>query len=71
MAYAEIPSDEQVVAVLVELGGSATALALCNALVTKGYPRPDSQLAIQRTAERGRIKIGTDWTLTLPAKVAA
>ena len=59
--------DDEVVEALKNLGGSATALALCNALVSKGHPRPDSQLAIQRSAERGKIAVGADWQLSLPA----
>lgn len=63
MLYEEIPSDDAVVEALAGLGGQATALALCDALVAADYPRRDSQLAIQRAAERGRIEVQTDWTL--------
>lgn len=63
MRYQEIPSDDEVVGALAKLGGQTTALALCNALVDAGHPRRDSQLAIQRAAERGRIEVQTDWTL--------
>ena len=72
MAYAEIPSDNQVVAALNALGGTATARALCEKLVDEGHPRRDSQLAIQRTVERGRITVDSDWTLrTVNQAVAA
>lgn len=66
MVYVEIPSDDQVVDELKKLGGRTTALALCNALVTAGHPRPESQIAIQRAAERQRILVGPDWALSLP-----
>jgi hypothetical protein len=65
MPYIEIPSDAEVVAALGELGGHATALDLCNKLVHAGHSRRDSQLAIQRASERGRIKVKSDWTLSV------
>lgn len=69
----EIPSDAVVVQALNDLGGSrVTATRLCEALVVAGYPRRDSQLAIQRAAERGHIIVGSDWTLSsAPEAVAA
>ena len=60
----EIPSDDEVVATLQRLGDRVTARALCMELVTAGYPVRQSQLAIQRAAERGRIQVNTDWTLS-------
>lgn len=71
MPYAEIPSDDAVVEALVKLGGRAKAAQLCDALVAARYPRRDSQLAIQRASERGRIAVGADWTLTVPEKALA
>lgn len=71
MPYEEIPSDEQVTATLAGLGGQATAQELCNALVEAGHPRRDSQLAIQRTTERGGIAVQSDWTLSLVTEDAA
>lgn len=65
MPYAEIPSDDVVVQALIELGGRATAAQLCNELVKTSHPRRDSQLAIQRASERGRILVGSDWTLSV------
>lgn len=68
----EIPSDDQVVATLANLGNSVTARALCKALVDEGHPVQESQIAIQRAAERGRIQIHDDWTLSVvPEAVAA
>lgn len=60
----EIPSDEAVVAALVALGPSVSARALCEALVEAGHPRDRSQLAIQRAAERGKIAINKDLSLS-------
>ncbi len=61
----EIPTDGQVVAALAELGDSQTAAALCRRLVAKGHPLGDSQLAIQRTIERGKICFNDDWSLSV------
>lgn len=60
----EIPKDEEVMAVLAELGERTTARRLCEELVARGHPIGKSQLAIQRTAERGKICINDDWTLS-------
>ena len=67
----KIPSDEEVVAVLRSLGERVTARVLCNALVNKGHPVRQSQVAIQRAAERRRIHVGKDWTLSIPREVVA
>lgn len=69
--YKEIPSDDAVVAALTQLGGSGTAKALCDRLVAGGHPRPDSQLAIQRAVERGRLSIRPDWSLTVVQNLVA
>ena len=61
----EIPSDEDVVAVLATLGDRVTARALCAALVAKGSPLRQSQVAIQRASERRRIQVNEDWTLSV------
>lgn len=61
----EIPSDDEVVATLQELGDRVTARDLCLKLVAVGHPVRQSQLAIQRTAERGRIQVNDDWTLSV------
>lgn len=71
MPYAEIPTDDAVVEALNKLGGRATARQLCEALVRTNHPRRDSQLAIQRASERGRISVGPDWTLSVVAKAMA
>ena len=60
----EIPSDDTVVAILHRLGARVTARALCSALVNEGHPVRQSQVAIQRAAERGRIHVNADWTLS-------
>lgn len=68
----EIPSDDQVVAILAGLGLRVTARDLCRALIDAGHPSRQSQVAIQRAAERGRILVNDDWTLSpLPEAVAA
>lgn len=61
----EIPSDDEVVAALRELGDSVSARTLCNALINKGHPAHLSQVAIQRAAERGRIIVNNNWTLSV------
>jgi hypothetical protein len=65
MANIEVPSDEEVIEVLGGFNGHATALQLCEALMQRQHPRLQSQLAIQRTAERGKIYIWSDWSLSL------
>ena len=66
MAYVqEVPSDDEVLAALKALGGRADALALCEQLMSEGHPELQSQLAIQRTAERGKLLVERDWTLSV------
>lgn len=67
----EVPSDDEVVATLQELRGHADAVALCRALMARGHPQLESQLAIQRAAERRRIRVDRDWTLKLNEPIAA
>lgn len=68
----EIPSDDEVVEVLAELGSQTPARTLCLALVERQHPLRESQIAIQRAAERGRILVNADWTLSpLPEAIAA
>lgn len=67
----EIPSDDQVVAALHELGDGVTARALCKALVDADHPILQSQIAIQRAAERGRIQVNDDWTLSIVQEAIA
>lgn len=67
----EIPSDDQVVAALTALGSRVTARVLCAALIAEGHPVRQSQIAIQRAAERGRILVNDDWTLSLAHEAVA
>jgi hypothetical protein len=67
----EVPSDNDVVAALNELGGTAPAVDLCRALVIAGHPVLQSQLAIQRAADRGRLQINKDWTLSVALEAVA
>lgn len=67
----EIPSDDDVVAILSELGGNADALTLCRALVAAGHAEGRSQLAIQRATDRGKLKLERDWTLSLVKEAVA
>ena len=71
MTRREIPSDHDVVDALLHLNGHSTALALCNELVARGNTRRDSQLAIQRASERGRVVTANDWTLSVAQQAAA
>ena len=71
MAMIEVPSDEQVVKVLQALGEHVTARLLCAALIQAGYPVRQSQLAIQRASERGRIHVHSDWTLSVAREAVA
>ncbi|WP_151885137.1 hypothetical protein [Qipengyuania flava] len=66
----EIPSDDEVLALLVEMGDRITARGLCDRLVDAGHPRGQSQIAIQRAAERGKILINDDLSLS-PRELAA
>jgi hypothetical protein len=66
----EVPSDDEVVATLRELNGHADAVELCRALMDRGHPQLETQLAIQRAAERGRLVVNRDWTLSLEAMAA-
>ena len=67
----EIPSDDQVVAALANLGDGTTARVLCKALIDAGHPVQQSQIAIQRAAERGRISLHDDWTLSVVLEAVA
>lgn len=60
----EVPSDNEVVAVLEGLGERVTARALCMKLIEAGHPVRESQIAIQRAAERGRIQVNDDLSLS-------
>lgn len=60
----EIPSDEVVLATLVKMGDRVSARDLCEKLVEAGHPRGRSQIAIQRAAERGKIAINEDLSLS-------
>ncbi|TCT37280.1 hypothetical protein EDC90_101917 [Martelella mediterranea] len=71
MPYPEIPSDDTVVSALEKIGDNATASELCDRLVELKHSRRASQLAIQRTVERGRISIGSDWKLSVAKKAVA
>lgn len=71
MAMIEVPSDDQVVAALRELGEHVTARRLCAALIDAGHPVRQSQLAIQRASERGRIHVHSDWTLSVAREAVA
>lgn len=71
MDYLEIPTDDEVVDALKMMGGSQTARALCDKLVALGHPRRDSQLAIQRATERGRLLVAKDWILSVAEDVVA
>lgn len=70
MANVEVPSDDEVVAALQALSGNTTALRLCESLIQNGHPRLQSQLAIQRAAERGKIYVWSDWSLHLEREQA-
>jgi hypothetical protein len=67
----EIPSDDEVVETLAGLGGHADAVELCTALMARGHPQLESQLAIQRAAERRRLQVLRDWTLSIPGQAQA
>lgn len=71
MSETEIPSDDQVVAALAGLGGHATAVALFRTLLAQDHPALQSQIAIQRAADRGKIVINRDWTLSIPVEAEA
>jgi len=60
----EVPSDDEVVAVLNALGDRVTARDLCIQLISVGHPVRESQIAIQRAAERGRIQVNDDLSLS-------
>ncbi len=67
----EIPSDDEVVAALTQLGQGIAARVLCAALIADGHPVRQSQIAIQRAAERGRIRVNDDWTLSVAQEAMA
>lgn len=72
MNHLEVPSDDEVVETLSRMdGGHATALQLCQMLVAAGHPIGQSQLAIQRAAERRRLHVHNDWTLSVAREMAA
>lgn len=65
MLHLEIPSDDEVVAALMQLGGRASAVQLRDLLIEQEHSVSRSELAIQRAADRGRIFICRDWTLSV------
>jgi hypothetical protein len=67
----EVPSDDQVVAALQTIGGRADASSLLDHLVDEGHPRRQTQLAIQRAADRGRIQLERDWSYTVAKELVA
>ena len=69
----EIPSDDEIMAAVAQLGPGADASAVLQALVGLGHPPRKAQLAIQRATDRGRIVVGRDWILSVgqPLEVAA
>lgn len=72
MNHLEVPTDNEVVETLLAFqGGRATALQLCQALVANGHPVRQSQLAIQRAAERRRLHVHHDWTLSVERELVA
>jgi hypothetical protein len=72
MNHLEVPSDDEVVETLSHMdGGHATALQLCQALVAAGHSIQQSQLAIQRAAERRRLCVHHDWTLSVTRQMVA
>lgn len=66
MSQHEIPSDATVCAVLHKMG-TPTARALVEALIEAGYNSRDSQRAIQRCLDRGKIQLGSGLRLQLSA----
>lgn len=68
----EVPSDQQVVDAFIALGSAKVdAVTLCQKLMDGGHPRLQSQLAIQRAAERGRLSVNSDWTLSVSQEAVA
>lgn len=67
----EIPTDEQVVKALKGLNGHATAVQLFRVLVAEGHPVLQTQLAIQRAADRGFIQINRDLSLSVAQECEA
>lgn len=72
MNHHEVPSDQQVVDALLALDTpQVDAVTLCEKLMEGGHPRLQSQLAIQRAAERGRLAVNSDWTLSVTQEAVA
>lgn len=67
----EVPSDNEVVAALEAMGGRADASALLERLTGEGHSPRLTQLAIQRAADRGRLKLERDWSYTVARELAA
>lgn len=63
----EIPSDAEVCMVLQRLGAT-TARALVEALVNDGHSSRDSQRAVQRCLDRGKVRLGQGLRLELADK---
>lgn len=60
----EIPSDDEVLSVLHELG-TASARALVDELVDRAHDTRDAQRAIQRCLDRGKIQLGRGMLLSV------
>lgn len=67
MSQHEIPSDGVVCATLGKMD-KPTARALVEALIEAGYNSRDSQRAIQRCLDRGKIELGSGLRLRLSAR---
>ncbi|NYD88881.1 hypothetical protein [Sphingomonas melonis] len=63
----EIPTDDEVLAVLADLG-AVSARDLVDALVKQQHPSRDAQRAIQRCLDRGKIELGRGMLLSVRAK---
>lgn len=64
MSQHEIPSDSEVCAVLGKMS-APTARDLVAALIDSGYDSRDSQRAIQRCLDRGKIQLGSGLRLKI------
>lgn len=61
------PTVDDVTTALADLGGVATAKALCDSLVARGFDLSRAQLGIQRSTDGERVVIDSDWQLRLAA----
>lgn len=67
----EVPSDEEVLKIVQERGGSINPADLLAALIETGHTPANSQRAMQRCLDRAKIKLDLDLRVVQKLAMAA